>query len=101
MLTPCDGDGAKDYPPIVTKSMLMPKSDRHDVGFVQIELGLRLPGTVNLLGASHDGSRSGRFARGYAAAATPVTSAQTCMALVRAARYWAAGRCGGGAERGC
>ncbi len=42
-------------------------------------------GTVNLLDWGRDGLRSGRRARGYAAAATPVTSAQTWKAWIRAA----------------
>ena len=48
-------------------------------------------GTVNLLDRCWDRAQSGWRALGYAAAVTPVTSAQTWKAWVRAARYGTAG----------
>ena len=60
-----------------------------DVAFL-VEIRIHQPlmmgkGTVNLLDGGRDLARSGRRARGYTAAATPVTSAQTCKAWIRAA----------------
>jgi hypothetical protein len=47
-------------------------------------------GTVNLMVADERKSRRGGRSGGQAAAAAPVTAAQTFKALVRAARYWSA-----------
>jgi len=48
-------------------------------------------GHCQLVGPRLQRGAIGRRARSYAAAVTPLTSAQTCMAWVRAARYWVAG----------
>ncbi len=53
--------------------------------------GINEGGTVNLLDRCWDRAQLGWRALGYAAAVTPVTSAQTWKAWVRAARYGTAG----------